>query len=108
MIKALNSWASDWSARDVDAYLGHYSADFKPDGGLSLGEWQAQRRVRLGKAQSISVAVLNPEVTKLDAQHVSVTFTQDYRSETINDKVTKVIELVQAGGSWKITRESLR
>lgn len=108
VIKALDAWAAAWSSRDVDAYLAAYSPDFKPDGGLALGEWREQRRVRIGKAKSIAVAVLNPEITQLDAQRVSVSFTQDYTSDTIADKVTKVIELVQAGGSWKITRESLR
>lgn len=108
VVKSLDAWAVAWSSRDVDAYLAAYAADFKPDGGLSLGEWREQRRVRIGKAKSIAVAVLNPEVTRLDGQRVSVTFTQDYTSDTISDKVTKVIELVQVGGSWKITRESLR
>ena len=108
VVKALDAWAAAWASRDVDAYLAAYAPDFKPDGGLALGEWREQRRARIGKARSISVAVLSPEVTKLDAQRVSVTFTQDYTSDTISDKVTKVIELVQVGGSWKITRESLR
>ena len=108
VVKALDAWAAAWASRDVDTYLAAYAPDFKPDGGLALGEWREQRRARIGKARSISVAVLSPEVTKLDAQRVSVTFTQDYTSDTISDKVTKVIELVQIGGSWKITRESLR
>jgi len=108
VIKALDAWAAAWASRDVDAYLAAYAPDFKPDGGLGLSEWREQRRARIGKARSISVAVLNPEVTKLDAQRVSVSFTQDYTSDTISDKVTKLIELVQVGGSWKITRETLR
>jgi len=108
VLKALDVWAAAWSSRDVDAYLAAYAPDFKPDGGLALAEWREQRRVRIGKAKSIAVAVLDAEVSRLDAQHVSVSFTQDYSSDTISDKVTKVIELVQAGGSWKITRESLR
>ncbi|MBA4286715.1 MAG: hypothetical protein C0434_14400 [Xanthomonadaceae bacterium] len=108
VLKALDVWAAAWSSRDVDAYLAAYAPDFKPDGGLALGEWREQRRIRIGKAKSIAVSVLDAEVTRLDAQHVSVTFIQDYSSDTISDKVTKVIELAQVGGSWKITRESLR
>jgi tetratricopeptide (TPR) repeat protein len=108
VVRMLNAWAAAWASRDVDAYLSHYAADFRPDGGLTLPEWQAQRRARIGKATSIDVEVLNPEVTKLDGARVSVTFTQDYRSETIADKVVKVVELVQVGGVWKISRETLR
>lgn len=107
-LKALDAWAAAWSSRDVDAYLAAYAPDFKPDGGLALSEWREQRRTRIGKAKSIAVAVLDPELTRQDDQHISVTFTQDYNSDTISDKVTKIIELVQVGGSWKITRESLR
>lgn len=107
-VQTLNAWASAWASRDLDAYLSYYAKDFRPDGGLSLAEWEAQRRTRIGKAQSIAVTVIDPEVTRIDASRVSVTFTQDYRSDTISDRVVKVIELVQAGGGWKIARETLR
>ncbi|WP_293373365.1 tetratricopeptide repeat protein [Nevskia sp.] len=107
-LKALDAWAAAWTRRDVDAYLAAYAPDFKPDGGLSLGEWREQRRARIGKAKSIAVAVVNPEITRIDAQHLSVSFMQDYSSDTISDKVIKIIELEQVGGSWKISRETLR
>lgn len=107
-LKVLDAWAKAWSARDVDSYLAAYSSDFKPDGGLALGEWQLQRRARIGKAKMISVAVLAPEVQAVDAQHLRVLFTQDYSSDTINDKIGKLIELTQVNGAWKITRETIR
>lgn len=108
VLKALDAWAAAWSSRDVDAYLAAYAPDFKPEGGLALAEWRDQRRVRIGKAKTINVAVQDADVTRIDGQHASVTFTQDYSSDTIADKVTKIIELVQVDGSWKISRETLR
>lgn len=107
-LKALDVWAKAWSARDVDAYLAAYSAEFKPDGGLSFEEWQSQRRARIGKAKMISVELVAPEVQAIDSQHVRVLFTQDYSSDTISDKVGKIIELASVDGAWKITRETTR
>ncbi|MDP3293198.1 MAG: tetratricopeptide repeat protein [Nevskia sp.] len=108
VLRALEVWVRAWSARDVDAYLAAYSPEFKPDGGLALDEWQSQRRARIGKAKMINVEVQAPEVQAIDAQHVRVLFTQDYSSDTISDKVGKIIELAEVGGSWKITRETTR
>lgn len=108
VLKALDVWAAAWSSRDVDAYLAAYAPDFKPEGGLALAEWRDQRRIRIGKAKTINVVVQDAEVTRIDGQHASVTFTQDYSSDTIADKVTKIVELVQVDGSWKISRETLR
>lgn len=108
VVKALDGWALAWSNRNVDGYLAAYSPEFKPDGGLGFAEWQAQRRVRIGKAKSIAVAVIDPDVQTIDANRVRVSFTQDYQSDTISDKVVKVVELTQSNGSWKITRESIR
>ncbi len=108
VVKALDAWALAWSSRNVDGYLAAYSPEFKPDGGLGFAEWQAQRRVRIGKAKSIAVAVIDPDVQSIDANRVRVSFTQDYQSDTISDKVVKIVELTQSNGSWKITRESIR
>ena len=108
VLRALEVWARAWSARDVDAYLAAYSSDFRPDGGLAIDEWQLQRRARIGKAKMINVELVAPEVQAIDAQHVRVLFTQDYSSDTISDKVGKIIELAEVGGTWKITRETTR
>lgn len=108
VLRALEVWARAWSARDVDAYLAAYSSDFRPDGGLAIDEWQLQRRSRIGKAKMINVELVAPEVQAIDAQHVRVLFTQDYSSDTISDKVGKIIEMTEVGGAWKITRETTR
>ncbi len=105
---ALDAWAQAWSSRDADAYLAAYAPDFQPDGGLSLAEWQLQRRTRIGKAKNISVSVSDLDVQTIDAQHLRVSFQQDYRSDTITDKIAKVVELRDVGGAWKITREAIR
>lgn len=103
----LNAWAKAWSAKDADGYLSYYAADFQPESG-SRAQWEAQRRERVVKPSHISVRVLAPQLSRVDAHHVRVNFTQDYVSDTINDKVRKTVELSDSSGSWKIVRESIR
>ena len=108
-LAALDAWAAAWSARNADSYLAAYAPDFQPDGGLSLADWEAQRRARIGKAKSISVKLIEPSVEAIDGQRLRVSFTQQYQSDTISDRTGKIVELRDVGGgSWKIVRESVR
>ena len=43
----VGEWAAAWARQDVDAYLAHYSAAFKPEKGLTRKDWAAQRRTYL-------------------------------------------------------------
>ncbi len=104
----VTAWAQAWASKDVDGYLSYYAADFQPDGGISRATWEAQRRERVGKPGKISVKVVGPMTSRVDAHHARVSFTQNYVSETVNDKVKKTIELSNTGGSWKIVRETIR
>lgn len=107
-LTALEAWAKAWSARDVDGYLAAYASDFKPEGGLGKEEWQAQRRIRINRPKQISVSVVAPVVQAIDAEHVRISFTQDYRSDTLDDEAPKQVEMALIGGAWKITREIVR
>ena len=62
VLETVNDWSKDWAAQDVDAYLGHYAARFKPNGGLSYSAWQKQRRSRLTRPEFIRVKISNPVV----------------------------------------------
>lgn len=104
---ALNAWAKAWASQDVDGYLASYDAGFKPDSG-SRAQWEAQRRERVAKPSHISVHVLNPQVSRVDARHVRVDFIQDYASDAVNDKVKKTVDMSNSSGSWKIVRETIR
>ena len=97
-----------WAAKDVDGYLSYYAADFQPEGGTARAAWEAQLRERVGKAGRISVKVVGAQASRVDAHRVRVNFTQDYASDTVNDKVKKTLELSDSSGSWKIVRETIR
>ncbi|MES2682848.1 MAG: tetratricopeptide repeat protein [Pseudomonadota bacterium] len=105
---ALTAWAKAWSARDVDAYVAQYAPDFVPEGGLSRATWEQQRRDRITRPSRIGVRALNPEITKIGADRVRVSFVQEYQSDTFSDQVNKVLEFKSTPSGWKIVREFIR
>jgi Flp pilus assembly protein TadD len=105
---AVQNWAAAWSAKDVDKYLAFYAAEFAPEGGTSRQAWEAQRRSRIAKPKEIRVAVSDLKISPLASGRVQVTFQQDYQSDTLSNRSTKVLELAQAKGQWQIRREYTR
>ena len=104
----VQNWAAAWSAKDVDKYLAFYAAEFAPEGGTSRQAWEAQRRSRIAKPKEIRVAVSDLKISPLASGRVQVTFQQDYQSDTLSNRSTKVLELAQAKGQWQIRREYTR
>jgi len=105
---AVQTWAAAWSAKDVDKYLGFYATEFAPEGGTSRQAWEAQRRSRIAKPKEIRVGVSDLKISSLASGRVQVTFQQDYQSDTLSNRSTKVLELAQAKGQWQIRREYTR
>jgi tetratricopeptide (TPR) repeat protein len=105
VMNAVNDWAQAWSKRDVDAYLAHYAKDFKTPAGESRAEWEKTRRSRITGAKSIQVAVDSAKVTMQGPDQASVSFQQTYRSDKLNSKNHKTLDLVKADGRWLIREE---
>jgi Flp pilus assembly protein TadD len=105
LLKSVEAWAQAWSKKDVDSYLSYYARDFKTPGGETRGDWEKSRRARISGARSISVAVDSPKVTMKGPQEASVTFRQTYRSDRLNTRSLKTLEMVQAEGKWLIKEE---
>lgn len=101
-------WAAAWSSKDVGKYLGYYAPEFAPEGGTSRQAWEAQRRARISKPREIKVSVSELQVEPVAENHVLATFQQDYASDLLTNRSTKVLELVQVGGQWRIRREFTR
>lgn len=102
----LQKWASAWSRKDVDGYLQHYAADFRPGNGISHEVWISQRRQRLGRPEEISVSLEGLSVTT-DGGKASARFTQIYRAGPQTLREAKTLELVLQGGQWRISQERL-
>lgn len=104
----VQGWAAAWSAKDVEKYLGFYAPEFAPEGGTSRQAWEAQRRARISKPKEIRVAVSELRVEPVNGERVLVTFQQEYSSDVLSNRSTKVLELTQVGGQWRIRREFTR
>lgn len=105
---ALQGWAQAWSQQDVNRYLASYSNRYTPGNGVSLDTWKQQRRARLTAPTSINIEVRNPQVEMIDENRARVRFVQVYQSNSYADQVTKVMELVREGRSWRIVSEDVQ
>jgi hypothetical protein len=102
---AVRAWASAWSDQRVDDYLAFYSDRFQPAGGLGRSDWEAQRRDRLLRPQSIKVTLAEVTVTHLAPDLALLTFRQTYDADSYRDQVTKTLELALEDGRWQIITE---
>ncbi len=89
-IALVQAWASSWSSQDVPRYLSYYVSDYSSSENQSHKTWADQRRVRLTNKKFIQVTVSNFNVEKT-TQGFAVTFTQNYRSDTLDDSIVKQI-----------------
>jgi tetratricopeptide (TPR) repeat protein len=105
VLKAVESWARDWSKKDVDAYLSHYARDFRTPGGEPRAAWEKSRRIRIDAPKSIAVGIDSAKVTMKGSQEASVTFRQTYRSDRLQTRSRKTLEMVQNDGKWLIREE---
>ena len=103
--QAIYDWSSAWSDQNVAAYLASYDPGFDPGDGQTRAQWESQRRARVGAPGKVEVRVINPQIDLLSTDRAQVRFIQTYESDTYSDQVTKLLELRQSGGQWRITRE---
>jgi len=102
---AVQSWAADWSKKDVKAYLGHYAKDFKTPAGESRAKWEAERTQRIDKPGVIAVSVDDVRVTPEGADRATARFRQNYRSATLKITSGKALLMVRQDGRWLIQQE---
>lgn len=106
--KIVDAWAQAWSKQDLNAYFGAYTEDFVPEGGLSRSAWETQRRERISQPKRIRVTIAEPQFKATGAATATVSFRQEYESDTFSDVVAKALDLKLTPGGWKIAREYSR
>lgn len=105
VLKAVNGWASAWSARDVKAYLDYYGSDFQVPGRQSRKNWEEERRLRIAGKGHISVKVEAPQIS-VNGNTATVKFRQIYVSDRLTANSRKTLLLTRHGGKWQIRQES--
>jgi hypothetical protein len=98
-IGLVQSWAKAWSEQDVSAYVEHYGENYSSSRSLSRARWLEQREVRRTNKSFINFEVSNFEVEDMGPQF-SVIFSQYYRSNTVDDRVTKRLIFNKIGDDW--------
>ncbi|MBK9606255.1 MAG: tetratricopeptide repeat protein [Betaproteobacteria bacterium] len=106
VLQAVNAWASAWSARNLDGYLGAYSKNFTPEG-MSRAQWEAARRASFPAAREVQVSIEQPQVALVEGNQAQVTFHQRYRSERTNLNTRKFLLLAREGDGWHIAQEKI-
>ena len=102
---AVGNWAKAWSSQDVDKYLASYADSFKTPKGESRKAWEQQRRERISAPKSISVELMNQNVTVVDSNNAKVTFKQSYKGAGKAIRTDKTLLLKKENGSWLIEQE---
>jgi len=107
-VALVESWARVWSAQDVGAYVNHYAQNYTSGNSISREQWLEQRRIRLTNKEFIEVDVRDFSVQDMGDQF-AITFTQHYRSNTVDDTIRKRLVFNKDGDDWskaKIVNES--
>lgn len=105
VLKSVRAWAAAWASKDVNGYLAHYAKDFKTPKGEARADWEKGRRQRINAPKKIAVGVESPRVSMVDDNRASVTFRQNYRSDSLSVSSTKTLILVRANDRWLIREE---
>ncbi|MBX9849756.1 MAG: TolC family outer membrane protein [Rhodocyclaceae bacterium] len=103
---ALKAWTTNWSNRNVQAYLDSYAKTFVPADGSSLSAWSGKRKTALERAGEIRLDLPDVKVEVVDATHAITRFTQHYSATQYQDSVQKVLQWERIDGRWLITSET--
>jgi adhesin transport system outer membrane protein len=103
----LLAWASAWSSKVVDRYLGFYAGDFKPKT-MPLDAWREQRRRRLSVSKPIAVSITDIQVAMSGDDQAETRFQQRYESGSYADQGEKILLWQRINGEWLIVSESGR
>jgi outer membrane lipoprotein carrier protein len=106
LIAFANSWASAWSAKDVDLYLSKYAKDFKTPNGDVLALWQASRKQKISLQGKILVEIEDIKVTMKNENLARIQFKQKYTSDKLTEDSNKSLLVKKIDGKWLIQEET--
>ena len=108
-IELVKEWARSWASQDVDTYVSYYADNFRPSSGLSYEKWRQQRQTQLTNKSFIEI-VVSDFVVEQRGEQFAVTFSQHYKSNDIDNTITKRLVFNKKARDWsqaKIVKESL-
>jgi adhesin transport system outer membrane protein len=105
--QTLAGWAAAWSSKDFPRYRGYYAKSFTPEDARSLEQWASERAARLNKPGDITIGINDLKVDTSDADKAVTEFKQSYTSVNYSGVVSKRLEWIREGDTWKIQREQV-
>ena len=102
----VEAWRSAWQAKDLQAYLDHYAAEFQADG-MDRAAWAVYKEKVFGRAGAIEVRIEGLRI-QVVGEGAEVGFRQRYASGSYRDSGDKRLDLRQIDGRWRIVGEVFR
>ena len=103
--QAVRAWATAWSSKDMNAYLGSYAKNFDTPKNLPRKAWEEERRDRIMGKSRISVKV-SDITTKSNGNNATVKFRQTYDADALSTSSRKTLDLNKIGDRWLIAKET--
>ena len=108
LLSAIDQWRSDWESKNSDAYLSHYSKQKFNTGKHDYNSW-ANHKTRVNRSKKyIRLGISDLSIFEYPSKQgtVSVTFNQDYQSDTYSSNSKKrQYWSKDEKGQWKIIYE---
>jgi len=104
----LERWRQAWERKQLDAYVGAYSASFSPQSEPDVAHWRARKRNLFEHSGAIVVQVAAPSIFLVNQGNTAFTsFAQSYRSAVTASSDLKVLRWQREGDRWTISTESV-
>jgi len=100
----IDTWRKSWSEKNLDAYMAHYSSDFR-SGTMNKEKWRAYKKGLSDKYDFIRVDLKDIQIFSQGRKTV-FRFLQDYKSNMKEDYGTKIVYTLRDGDSFKIVGEN--
>ena len=105
--KAIEAWRKDWVSQDTNEYLSHYSKKFfYSDGGLA--QWGDYKRGIQAIKPKVAIQINDISMfgyPGFEQPVVVVNFEQDFKSQTLQNKMRKRQYWMNENNQWKIIYE---
>lgn len=104
VLKSVQSWAAAWSSKNIRDYLAAYTPDFK-QGDMDHDAWKKRRIKLINAPKMIEVVLSDMSVSVIDDSRATVSFAQNYRSDTLRSQVDKTLQMTKLADRWLIAEE---
>lgn len=106
----LENWRKDWESRSTERYFSHYSNEFSA-GNLNFAQWKAQKAQinaskRWLKVNLAEVSLFAYPSREKDKPMLMADFSQDYKSDNLENRTEKRLYWKSEGRDMKIVFEA--